>query len=81
MKTKEYWENKYCDIIQESHKYNSPGYTLSEFLKFSNKTKLKILRYYEKQSLLKYIEDDDFFKVDKDIIECPSEELCNFLHN
>jgi len=79
MATRKYWKEQYDSIIEAHHKYNAKGYSLREFLEFTDKDKKRLLNYYTAQSLLASIKDDEMFKMDLHILPCPDAELCNFL--
>jgi hypothetical protein len=81
MASKKYWKEQYDLIIKSHHKYNKKGYSLREFLEFTDRDKKGLLSYYSHQSLLSSITDDEMFKVDRYIIPCPDSELCNFLQS
>jgi hypothetical protein len=81
MATIKYWKKQYDSVIKTHHKYNTKGYSIREFLEFSDKDKEGLLSYYTTQSLLSSIKDDEMFRVDLHIIPCPDAELCNFLQS
>lgn len=81
MATRKYWKEQYDSIIKAHHKYNTKGYSYKEFLEFTDKDKEVLLSYYNTQSLLSSIKDDEMFKVDLHVIPCPDSELCNFLQS
>lgn len=79
MKKRINWKEEYISVIQSHHKWNSSGICLKDFLLLSDKEKTKIILYYQKESLLSSIPNEERVKLESSILPCASAELCDFL--
>ena len=74
----EYWTDVYNKEIVIKPEHNN-AFTLNKFLTYSDSLKHNLINKYKELSYLDFMRNIGC--MDIDIIECPSEKLCNFLHN
>lgn len=74
----EYWIEIYNKEIVIKPEHNH-AFNITKFLTYSNSLKYNLVNKYKELSYLDFMRNQGC--MDIDIVECPSEELCSFLHN